>query len=278
MSKPFPIRIRTILVPLAGVALYYYVQFAALSICAYIYYEDNTISLLSKHYGSFYILESVLMFLSLITWLFAARKSTWQTVRKENLSMKRLLIAIPIAMAMLGLVNLYMMGFQSLSEQFPLIKNSLDEYIRNASIAQTSMGLEAAGYYIGVGVLIPVIEELVFRGIILGEFLSTMNADVAVFLSALIFGTMHMQPVQIGYALVCGLILGYVYLYSNSLYLSIAIHIIFNVLGGIAPAIFTNNPLFMNVLGVLEIVFVLAGFFCILYLRKSYRNKMIREV
>jgi len=278
MSKPFPIRIRTILVPLAGVALYYYVQFAALSICAYIYYEDNTISLLSKHYGSFYILESVLMFLSLITWLFAARKSTWQTVRKENLSMKRSLIAIPIAMAMLGLVNLYMMGFQSLSEQFPLIKNSLDEYIRNASIAQTSMGLEAAGYYIGVGVLIPVIEELVFRGIILGEFLSTMNADVAVFLSALIFGTMHMQPVQIGYALVCGLILGYVYLYSNSLYLSIAIHIIFNVLGGIAPAIFTNNPLFMNVLGVLEIVFVLAGFFCILYLRKSYRNKMIREV
>ena len=140
------------------------------------------------------------------------------------------------------------------------------------------MGLEAAGHYIGVGVLIPVIEELVFRGIILGEFLSTMNADVAVFLSALIFGTMHMQPVQIGYALACGLILGYVYLYSNSLYLSIAIHIIFNVLGGIAPAIFTNNPLFMNVLGVLELVFVFAGFFCILYLRKSYRNKMIREV
>jgi len=278
MSKPFPIRIRTFLVPLAGVALYYYVQFAALSICAYAYNEDNTITLLSKHYGSFCILESALMFLCLFTWLFAARKSTWQTVRKDNLSMKRLLIAIPIAMAMLGLVNLYMIGFQSLSEQFPLIKNSLDEYIRNASIAQTSTGMEAAGYYIGVGVLIPVIEELVFRGIILGEFLSTMNADIAVFLSALIFGTMHMQPVQIGYALVCGLILGYVYLYSNSLYLSITIHIIFNVLGGIAPAIFTNNPSFMNVLGVLEFVFVLAGFFCILYLRKSYRNKMIREV
>lgn len=278
MSKPFPIRIRTFLVPLAGVALYYYVQFAALSICAYAYNENNTISLLSKHYGSFCILESVLMFLCLFIWLFAARKSTWQTVRKDNISMKRLLIAIPIAMAMLGLVNLYMLGFQSLSEQFPLIKNLLDEYKRNASVAQTSMGLEAAGYYIGVGVLIPVIEELVFRGIILGEFLSTMNADIAVFLSALIFGTMHMQPVQIGYALVCGLILGYVYLYSNSLYLSIAIHIIFNVLGGIAPAIFANNPLLMNMLGVLELVFVFVGLFCILYLRKSYRNKMIREV
>jgi len=278
MSKPFPIRIITFLVPLAGVALYYYVQFAALSVCAYAYNEDNTISLLSKHYGSVCILESALMFLCLFMWLYAARTSTWQTVRKDNLSMKRLLLSIPIAMAMLGIVNLYMIGFQSLSEQFPQIKNSLDEYIRNASIAQTSMGLEAAGYYIGVGVLIPVIEELILRGIILGEFLSTMNADIAVLLSALIFGTMHMQPVQIGYAVVCGLILGYVYLYSNSLYLSIAIHIIFNVLGGIVPAIFTNNPVFMNALGVLEFVFVLAGFFCILYLRKSYRNKMIREV
>ncbi|MEI8201273.1 MAG: type II CAAX endopeptidase family protein [Eubacteriales bacterium] len=278
MSKPFPIRIRTFLVPLAGVALYYYVQFAALSICAYAYNEDNTILLLSGHYGSFCILESVLMFLCLFIWLFASRKSTWLTVRKDNLSMKRLLIAIPIAMAMLGLVNFYMMGFQFLSEQFPLIKNSLDEYIRNASIAQTSMGLEAAGYYIGVGILIPVIEELVFRGIILGEFLSTMNADIAVILSALIFGTMHMQPVQVGYALVCGLILGYVYLYSNSLYLSIAIHIIFNILGGVAPAIFTGNPQFMNVLGVLELVFVFAGLFCILYLRKSYRKKLTGEV
>ena len=278
MRKSFPIRIKTFLVPLAGVALYYYVQFAALSICAYVYGEDKTLSLLSGHYGSFIILESMLMFLCLFAWLYSARQSTWQTVKKDTLSLQQLLIAIPLALAMLGIVNLYIIGFQFLSEQFPLLKNTLDEYIRTSSIAQTSTGFEAAGYYIGVGILIPVIEELIFRGIILGEFLSTMNADAAVFLSALVFGTMHMQPVQIGYALVCGLILGYVYLYSNSLYLSIMIHILFNLLGGIAPALFSKNPFFMNLLGMFEIVFVFAGLFCILYLRKSYRNKQIREV
>jgi len=278
MSKSFPIRIRTFLVPLAGVALYYYVQFAALAICGSVYQEDNTLLLLSKHYGSFIILESAIMFVCLFVWLYSARKSTWQTVKKDNLSYVKLLISIPIAMAMLGLVNLYMLGFEYLSEQYPLLKNTLDEYIRNASIAQTSTGIESVGYYIGIGILIPIIEELIFRGIILGEFLSTMNADIAVFLSALVFGTMHMQPVQIGYALVCGLILGYVYLYSNSLYLSIIIHILFNLVGGIAPAIFSGNLLFMNVLGMIEIIFVFAGFFCILYLRKIYRNKMLREV
>jgi len=278
MSKSFPIRIRTFLVPLAGVALYYYVQFAALAICGSVYQEDNTLLLLSKHYGSFIILESAIMFVCLFVWLYSARKSTWQTVKKDNLSYVKLLISIPIAMAMLGLVNLYMLGFEYLSEQYPLLKNTLDEYIRNASIAQTSTGIESVGYYIGIGILIPIIEELIFRGIILGEFLSTMNADIAVFLSALVFGTMHMQPVQIGYALVCGLILGYAYLYSNSLYLSIIIHILFNLVGGIAPAIFSGNLLFMNVLGMIEIIFVFAGFFCILYLRKIYRNKMLREV
>lgn len=278
MSKSFPIRIRTFLVPLAGVALYYYVQFTALAICGYAFHEDNTLLLLSKHYGSFSILESAIMFLCLFAWLYSARKSTWKTVKKDILSIKQLIIAIPLALAMLGLVNLYMIGLQYLSNQYPLLKNALDDYIKNASIAQTSTGIEALGYYIGVGILIPVIEELVFRGIILGEFLSTMNADIAVFLSALVFGMMHMQPVQIGYALVCGLILGYVYLYSNSLYLSIMIHILFNLLGGVAPAIFSKNPIFMNLLGILEIVFVFAGFFCILYLRKSYRNMIIREV
>lgn len=278
MRKSFPIRIRTFLVPLAGVALYYYVQFAALSICAYVYGEDNTLSLLSRHYGSFIILESVLMFFCLFVWLYAARQSTWKTVKKDNLSLKQSLISIPIALAMLGIVNLYIIGFQYLSGQYPLLKDTLDEYISNASIAQTSTGFEAAGYYIGVGILIPVIEELIFRGIILGEFLSTMNADAAVFLSALVFGTMHMQPVQIGYALVCGVILGYVYLYSNSLYLSVIIHILFNLLGGIAPAVFSKNPSFMNMLGMLEILFVIAGLFSILYLRKRYKNKMIGGV
>ena len=277
MNKPFPIRIRTFVVPLAGVALYYYVQFVALSLCTLIYHEENTSLLLSRYFGSFSIIESAIMAVCLFAWFFTMRKTTWQTVRRDNLTATHLMTMIPIALAMLGIVNLYMIGIQFLSGHSLIIKDLLDEYTKSASIGSGTRGLETAGYYIGVGIFIPVIEELLFRGIILGEFLSTMKADIAVILTALIFGMMHMQPVQIVYAIACGLILGYVYLYSNSIFLSILIHILLNLLGGILPAIFANNLSALNILGFTEIFFILAGVFCILYLRKSYRNKMIRD-
>jgi len=278
MSKPFPTRIRTFLVPLAGVALYYFIQVIALYSCSFIFKDTDSLSLLSKHYGSYMIITVILMAVCLFMWLFAAQKTTWNTIRKDYLTGSQVLISIPIALAMLGAINLYMVGLQFLSEQSHLIKDMLTEYSVNTSLPNTTTGLEAAGYYIGVGVFIPIIEELIFRGIILGEFLATMKADIAVFLAALIFGTMHMQPVQIGYAFVCGLILGYVYFYSNSIFLSIAIHIVFNLLGGILPVLLSDNPSFMNALGYLEIWFILIGVLCILYLRKKYINKTIQGV
>ena len=278
MSKPFPIRIRTFLVPLAGVALYYFIQMAALYSCSYFFQNDNTLSLLSEHYGSYIILTAILMFICLFVWLFTSRRTTLTTIKRDNLSVSQILVMIPIALAMLGAVNLYMVGLESLSQHYPFIKDLLTEYSKNTSLPDSTKGLESAGYYIGVGILIPIVEELIFRGIILGEFLSTMKPQAAVFLAAFIFGVMHMQPVQVGYAFVCGLLLGFVYLYSNSLFFSISIHIIFNLLGGILPVVFADNPSVLNAVSYIEIYFIFIGVLCILYLRKKYRNKNIQGV
>ena len=278
MSNSFPVRIRTFLVPLAGVALYYFVQFAALAICALIFQDEDSVSLVTDHYGSFIFITSVLMMACLFVWLFIFDRTYKNTIKRDIVPPGQLLISIPMALAMLGLINLYMIGIQTLSEYFPSIKDMLNEYIRNVSMPNTVRGFEAAGYYIGVGILVPVVEEILFRGIILGEFLSTMKPNIAVFLSALIFGTMHMQPIQIGYACICGVILGYVYLYSGSLVMPIAIHIIFNVLGGILPVAFADRQDTLYILGIIEIIFIFVGVLCVLYLKKNYRNKMIREV
>jgi len=272
MNKPLPFRIRTFLVPLAGVALYYFVQMISISLISPFFKGQDTITMLSIHYGTYLTLLSVLMFLSLSIWLFVS-KGTRISVKRDIPSRRQWLMTIPIALATLGIVSLYMVGIQSLATHFPLLNEIMNDYIANTSLPNTTVGLEAVGYYIGVGICIPVIEELIFRGIILGEFLSTMRSDIAVILSALIFGTMHIQPIQIGYALVCGLILGYVYLYSNSIFLSIIIHIIFNLLGGIFPVVFADNQSFLNTIAVIEIFFVFGGVMCILYLRNSYRKK-----
>ena len=116
MSRPTFIRIRTFLVPLAGVALYYFVQAVSMLICASFFQQDNAASLLSEHYGTYIILTAALMSAALLVWLYIGRDSTYRTVKRDHIPPKSLLLAIPIALAMLGISNLYMLGISALSD------------------------------------------------------------------------------------------------------------------------------------------------------------------
>ena len=52
---------------------------------------------------------------------------------------------------------------------------------------------------IGSAILSPIMEELVFRGIVFGNMRKIMNVPQAVFLSALLFGLIHFNIVQFVY-------------------------------------------------------------------------------
>ena len=79
----------------------------------------------------------------------------------------------------------------------------------------------------------PIAEEIIFRGVILSRLNRAFPSGIAVIISALIFGAMHGQILWIAYAFVIGLVLGAVYIRYNSIVPTIAIHITFNLLGGI---------------------------------------------
>lgn len=85
----------------------------------------------------------------------------------------------------------------------------------------------------------PVLEELLFRGAILGTLLKKMKPWYAILLSALIFGIIHFNPAQIIYALLFGLILGRVYYVTGSLTLCILMHVIAN---GISTFLTVSYP------------------------------------
>ena len=66
-------------------------------------------------------------------------------------------------------------------------------------------------------------EELLFRGVILSN-LKPYGKGMAVVVSALLFGLMHMNVFQFMYATAAGIVLGLVYVKINSLWLCILIH------------------------------------------------------
>lgn len=87
------------------------------------------------------------------------------------------------------------------------------------------------GIWVGilrVVVLAPVVEELIFRGVIFSGFQRIYPAFWAIFLSALLFALFHLNPWQLGPTFLLGLLLGYIRLRTGSLLVAIFTHALHN--------------------------------------------------
>ncbi|MBR5597847.1 MAG: CPBP family intramembrane metalloprotease [Lachnospiraceae bacterium] len=74
----------------------------------------------------------------------------------------------------------------------------------------------------------PFSEEFVFRGIMYHSYRKDGNAMGAIFLSALVFGFMHMNLNQTGYAFVIGIALAFLMIATGSIWASVLMHMIIN--------------------------------------------------
>lgn len=72
--------------------------------------------------------------------------------------------------------------------------------------------------------LAPVFEEILCRGILLGAMRAKYGALTAWLVSSLFFGIMHVYPAQAVGAAVLGLVLGFVYIVTDSLWASMLLH------------------------------------------------------
>ena len=83
--------------------------------------------------------------------------------------------------------------------------------------------------YVSIGLLAPLVEEIVFRGAILRALLQRCGkAWVAIAISALLFAIAHMNPAQLPHAFLIGLLLGWMYYRTDSIIPGIVYHWINN--------------------------------------------------
>jgi uncharacterized protein len=76
----------------------------------------------------------------------------------------------------------------------------------------------------------PILEELIFRGIILDGLLKRYSPIKAIIVSSFLFGIVHLNPWQFLSAFILGIFIGWVYHRTKSVTLSIAIHAINNLM------------------------------------------------
>lgn len=79
-------------------------------------------------------------------------------------------------------------------------------------------------------IVIPVLEEILYRGIILGQLSYMVDYKLAIIISSFCFGILHFNIVQFLYAFIMGLIIGMFHYKSKSLFVSIISHASLNLL------------------------------------------------
>lgn len=126
----------------------------------------------------------------------------------------------------------------------------------------------------------PILEELIFRGIILDGLLGKYSPAKSILVSSLLFGLVHLNPWQFVTGFIIGIFSGWVYYRSKSLSLSIIIHASAN-LSGFLMRYFIDIDLSMNdslvamygglfnlIIAIVGSTIIISG--CIYFLRKEF--------
>jgi len=103
------------------------------------------------------------------------------------------------------------------------LKNLTDAFLQMGGITDLTVNLLIIALLAAVG------EELFFRGAMQNVFLEwARNPHVAVWFTAILFSTLHMQFYGFLPRMMLGVVLGYLYIWSGSLWLSILFHFLNN--------------------------------------------------
>ena len=175
------------------------------------------------------------------------RKKEFNVPKINNhMSLKTLGKYALISLGVSGISNLWIFLMQFLSTYSPLIKSSLESFIQHDEIFNANPILA----FISVAILAPIVEEIIFRGIIFNEAAKYKDGAFPIIISALLFGLAHMQPIQIVYTFISGLIFAFVYSKTHSLPIVMFLHMLNNLLT------FAPEPLstFISVIQVLCII------------------------
>jgi membrane protease YdiL (CAAX protease family) len=139
--------------------------------------------------------------------------------KKISLKNSSLIIFSSLGLALLSgsLVNLLISKFPSYMETSSAIESN----------ATSVLGV------ISVVLIIPIFEEILFRGLIYNELKTHLNIILAIILQSVIFAAAHGNMLQGIYTFIMGVILAIVYNRTGSIIAPILFHIMYNLLGSI---------------------------------------------
>lgn len=86
------------------------------------------------------------------------------------------------------------------------------------------------GAFMKVVIIAPIVEELIFRGVIMHGLMRNYSRGTAIFFSGLLFALFHLNPWQFPATFILGLLLGWLMIRTRNILMAIAGHALNNLL------------------------------------------------
>ena len=160
------------------------------------------------------VLANGVIFTGLLHWKNLSYRDLFQSSRSATAA--TLVIVVPLVVLATPLLILVMGSLDELVQAaYPMSSGMKEQFSQmHANVAQLAMTC----------VLAPVLEEMLFRGVILRSFLQQYERGYAILGSSVIFGFAHGNIYQLVYATLFGLAAGWLYERTRSLIPGIALH------------------------------------------------------
>jgi len=148
----------------------------------------------------------------------------------------------------------------------PLPESLMESYMESA---QGLMSGSLPIMILSTVIVAPIVEEVVFRGLIFSRLKKSMNVWVAIVISSLFFALMHGQLLWMIYAFFLGVLLAIIAEHLNTIGASIILHMAFNLVGVFGEKINMVNWQ-MLIVAVVALVVMIAMLYFILKKDKAY--------
>lgn len=227
------------------------------------YLNFNYDSLIENKY---ILLDSISCILILPIYIYIYKYKIDKDYMKGKIS---ILKATIMALGCGGISTIWMMILGYLAEISPNINDMFKEF---GDSWDEMLNTNYIWILLSVVVLGPIIEELIFRGILINILKKPFGKVTAVVLQAAFFGLWHRDPVQIVYTAIFGIFLGVVYLRTNKIRYPIYMHILNNLTNSLPEGAFFENVYSITV--IVSLILVLPA--VILVIRRGKNELYIK--
>ena len=217
-----------------------------------------------ESYKVFNLIFMVVLQLGNIAVTVAFTKKT-QSVKEHFAPVKAWTIVLSVLVAVVCLfsfvwsANLFAFGLESIGYTF------MDAFTFDTPFAIVWGG-------ISVCVLAPVVEEIVFRGVMLDALKQKFGRVACVLLSGLAFSLMHMNPEQTVYQFLLGCACAYLALCSRSVITAIVIHATSNAIAFAGSLFDSAYTIDIIVVVILAVVMTVVGAAVIFFIGKGVKK------